>query len=590
MNVRTEFTFFRNTPLTDLENTIHFKSNAERDHYFLSGGHFSKVSYDTGYIFNFVRDRSTVRMPCDYYETQGINYVTWKSNSLKDDRRYYAFVVNIKYVSNGVSEFELIIDGIMTYCQGDFTALIPQQVMIDRQHLPKDEYDRQIMRLRTNSDMLQTKSLEYVHTDWQVFKDLAVLFQCSVDLDSDFGTADNPKLTTSKGTVYDKIASPVDLYYCTYADWQATISKLGPYPWISQNISKIVLVPEDMVSQNNMVPVKTKTKNLDLSKFKRMKNDSKHLTKQMGDLKRLMPAIYDVFHLDKDKEKHLMRSGYCNIELKTFNGQTVPIQPEFLTESLGIDINAFIVTGFDNEIRVHPLKYKTESETGSQHEDFPKLDGTALETSVSYNNFDSVPILVDNYKLSLANNAHQRELTNSQQLTNRLSNVFTGSSDNGIQGRIMDAVSLLSNANPTALMGGITSEYEYYRQQKAQFADMAISSPGVSSMTNTNSFMIANDIFGFAVRYSRIADSDMEVIKRYHQLFGYEQNKLDRLESIETMKVVNFCKFSGNWFLPNTDTNIFKLIKAQLSQGVKFWHNDGSDNPMAQNVGNNTWS
>ena len=56
----TEFTFFKNTPLTNFQNTIHFNSNSERDNHFLNGGHYPTLTSQSDRVFNFIRDRSEV--------------------------------------------------------------------------------------------------------------------------------------------------------------------------------------------------------------------------------------------------------------------------------------------------------------------------------------------------------------------------------------------------------------------------------------------------------------------------------------------------------------------------------------------------
>lgn len=42
----TSFTFFKNTPLIDFQNTIHFDSNSERDDFFLNGNHYETLPLD----------------------------------------------------------------------------------------------------------------------------------------------------------------------------------------------------------------------------------------------------------------------------------------------------------------------------------------------------------------------------------------------------------------------------------------------------------------------------------------------------------------------------------------------------------------
>ena len=72
---QTNFRFFKNTPLIDFQNTIHFSSNAERDSFFLKGNHYPvlKIEHDN---FNYIRDKSSVKISVKYEDMQGVNYCT----------------------------------------------------------------------------------------------------------------------------------------------------------------------------------------------------------------------------------------------------------------------------------------------------------------------------------------------------------------------------------------------------------------------------------------------------------------------------------------------------------------------------------
>ena len=87
---KTEFRFFKNTPLIDFQNTIHFSSNSERDSFFLNGNHYPELSVK-GLDFNFIRDRSQLVLNVSYNDIQGVNYCTFKSDF--ESTRYYAYVI-----------------------------------------------------------------------------------------------------------------------------------------------------------------------------------------------------------------------------------------------------------------------------------------------------------------------------------------------------------------------------------------------------------------------------------------------------------------------------------------------------------------
>src|SRR5699024_9396103 len=94
---QTNFRFFKNTPLIDFQNTIHFGSNSERDAFFLEGGHYSELQVEN-MDFNFIRDRSTIDLPVSYDDMRGVNYCTFKSDF--ENVRYYAYVMSYEYLND----------------------------------------------------------------------------------------------------------------------------------------------------------------------------------------------------------------------------------------------------------------------------------------------------------------------------------------------------------------------------------------------------------------------------------------------------------------------------------------------------------
>lgn len=80
---------FKNTPFTDIVNTIHFSSEAERDEFF--NAHYEKVTFETK--FDMVKDRLVIQAPISPIQTYGVNYARFKSE-YEGDSWYYCFVTN----------------------------------------------------------------------------------------------------------------------------------------------------------------------------------------------------------------------------------------------------------------------------------------------------------------------------------------------------------------------------------------------------------------------------------------------------------------------------------------------------------------
>src|SRR5699024_11934517 len=111
----TDFTFYKNTPFIYFQNTILFDSNEERYNYFNT--HFDNIIFEN-MIFNFIRDRGKIRISTSYHNIAGVNYCKFNSD-FEEDFIYYAYVMDYQYINDNTTELTLLIDGIMTFCQGD---------------------------------------------------------------------------------------------------------------------------------------------------------------------------------------------------------------------------------------------------------------------------------------------------------------------------------------------------------------------------------------------------------------------------------------------------------------------------------------
>ena len=576
---KTNFRFFKNTPLIDFQNTIHFKNDAERDTFFLEGGHYSELQVKD-LEFNFIRQKSTIDIPVSYDDMRGVNYCTFKSDF--ENQRYYAYVINYEYLNPESIRVYLLIDGIMTYTQGNKLESL-SNLSIERQHLPIDEYNRHIWELKNNDDLLKTNSKSYFRTDRIIFSDLLVLITASVDLQADFGTVDNPKMTTSYGKQFDSITAPLNLYACDIDDFNNLMLKLKDYAWISQNIKSLQLIPRVFMEGNLKKLTFASNETLSgvnyLFTVDGVNTNKEPLIRQLKEKSFSMTESYRLFGLDPIQEKHLLRSEYTTSELYNYSGSQLFIDNGQLNELRGLAYEADIITGYTTEMKIFIDQYRAETNLSER-------GGSYVNDALVFDSFDDVPMLIDHFNLSMAKSANQRELAESKLVSNRIANVMDSSAS--LKDRFFDAASLVSNFSPSNLFGKFSDEHEYYRNQKAQQADLALETPSISQQTNGNSFNIANQMFGIHFKYSKPSETEMNKIRKYYLLFGYELNDQSAsLEKIDSMTLANYVQFSGSWSLENADVAIIEMMKAQFENGVRLWHNNNTANPMNQNILNN---
>lgn len=563
----TDFHFYKNTPFTDFSNTVLFESNEERDNYFRSS--FDTSHYTDNRGFNFIRDRGTIRIDSNYFNFRGTNYCSFVSG-IEPNMVYYAYVINYTYINDEVIEVEFLIDGIMTYCQGQ-TLNTFNNLSVARKHLNRNEYNERVSELKMNDDVLKTYTKRYTHDEKLLFDGLDVLMQVSCNLQADFGTVDDPKIETSEGITFDKITSPVNLYVVKRELFNDFMEKLSPYAWITQNIRSVSLIPSILL-EGKLQKVNMTSETFD-GLYKLQNNGTTNYNQfdtALLDISKSMEEMYEIFDLDEEEEKHLLRNEYTTTEIYTYNGQQLFVDNGDLSEKYGLFIRSKYVSGHHNEVALYIDNYKSDED----------VDGAFLNDAIFIREFDDVPILVDNYNLAMSKSANQRQLAESKLVSNRLGNITDGGSDP--ESKFYDASSLITNFSPMNFFGKFVDEYEFYRTQQAEHKDMALNTPTITSQSHGNALGIANDFFGVTVKHAQPNKKEWDKVRTYYNMFGFLVNDENAKLDVFSHTVCNYVKFTGQFMIENADIAIIEMMKAQFENGVRFWHYNGKSRPMEQ--------
>lgn len=103
------------------------------------------------------------------------------------------------------------------------------------------------------SDYVMTRS-RHLSLQSEAFP-LFVVFTCTADLTSDFGTLASPKLNTSKGGLADDVPSGASVYACKGSSYVELMNALSAYPWVTQCIQTLSAMPSDMIPLGSPVTV-----------------------------------------------------------------------------------------------------------------------------------------------------------------------------------------------------------------------------------------------------------------------------------------------------------------------------------------------
>ena len=644
-NNYTNFVFYANTPMTNLSKVMHFGSNKERDDFFDTAFDKYRILDISVRNFNMVRDRLTVRVTYEFDRgtfdknksfvdnMQGVNYCYFYDQNTR--YRYYCQVVKTEYVNDSVTLFYLAMDVITTYFQGDFTSKIGN-VHIIRQHLTQERYDNNLYEL-SNRDALRVSPPRIIFQNhlqlarsWDIKDDgtlvygvdtsgLWLVFQCSSDLSSDFGSIDEPKLVTSSGSIYDYVTSPVDLYCIGINDGNKLFKFLGDYPWIQQNIKTINIIPKDFIDIDDLEKVNGKVITYTYNLFKLKSN----ATSDIKDQSRINSIDVNFSEIDLiintkygmliSKEKHLYNSSYFKFYCTNWAGSSVELLPEKLPErNLKWDIQSII--GYDNKISIFPVGYNSENENSNivySNEKISVPTGEYLNSSLLFTSWDTLPVLIDNYKMSLSNTAYDRKMSEENKLSNQWDNALNGTYDNSLDGRMFSAMNVANTVLGGVLSGGMSgakfgpagalvgagaglggnlmgnwkSEYDYYRQLKAQQDQMKIATPTVINASMGNSFAYKNGVFGISIKLYSASKEDLKRAIKYHRAVGYEWDYYEELGNVNSMSHINYVQFDGEWIMEGVPAEFQKIAKDLFKQGVSLYHNpDRVANPFNQDV------
>lgn len=555
------FKLYKNTLFTDMQNTVHFNSNSERDAFFDREFQGSNVlEFENN--FNFRRDRGTLKVPILFEDLMGYNYCRFVNDF--DGKTYYAYIVSMSYLNDKTTQLDLVIDTVMTYTQGNILENL-QNVEVIRQHLPQNVMFSRMDWLRNNSDMLSTSSMMFTNPTTLGggvrFSEFMYVIQSAVKLDGDFGNENAPKMQSASGTKFDGITTPINIYVCSDSVIEDLMNALADYPWISQNIKTIVKIPKLLIPDG--LPTITCQ---GVSLFV-LGGDGQSNTIELP-FRLSLSALREYLGLRKN-ESYLVRDNVINCYLTDYRGN----QLNFETGKIGVlnNVKLSSIIGAMNEINIFSDEY-------SQRDEDDTKVGLYRDNQMVISQFDNVPVMINNYTLNKANSAYSRQLENSRQISGRV-NTLTDSSAS-LKDRLFSAVSVYSNvfsggltSAPAKAMGLFSDEYEYYRNQKAQFNQWKITPPTVTEGSYANSNLQKTNDYGIWLKVSCVNNDELNNCRRYYGKFGFEAMSNDnQIYSVTSWTYCNWLQFKGNYVIPDMDRELFDVLKTLFEGGVRLYH------------------
>jgi len=215
-------------PLTnDYKHTLYFDSPSSQTSYFKG----KTVSYKQD--FNYQRKDQFIRYPEDYDTllSMGANYVMYK-NTKYDNKYYYAFITDMKYYSDGVTDIYLQTDVMQTWLF-DY-EILPS--FVEREHTDEDTIGGNITPEGVDTGEFITEKV----TETGMFDNLCIVV----------GTTLGPEMQMGGGHLVHGIYSGIDYYYAslTVEGANAINSFIKTYNGREDAIQTIFIAPTELVT------------------------------------------------------------------------------------------------------------------------------------------------------------------------------------------------------------------------------------------------------------------------------------------------------------------------------------------------------
>lgn len=141
--------YLLNVPFTDLTNVLYFANDTDRFEYF-----YNRRIKDEITNFSYIRKDNILKVPFEYDDIIGCNYVMYKNTAYKN-QWFYAFVIDKKYENEGCTSLILKEDSYQTW----ISKVNFYDSFIEREHVTDDTIGKHT--IDENLDVRRSSSRRY---------------------------------------------------------------------------------------------------------------------------------------------------------------------------------------------------------------------------------------------------------------------------------------------------------------------------------------------------------------------------------------------------------------------------------------------
>lgn len=502
--------------------------------------------------FKYIREHRGVKVPVNAEEIGNACYLCFKNQA--SGKWYYAFVTQVIYINPETSLLNFEIDVYQTF----LFEMVIRDCDISREHVANDDF-------KTNTVQEPVDVGDYViaHEEVQVLGDLdsnyPFIILSAIDLLSDPGTLEEPKVTAAQGGVYGGLPSAVRAYLVEPNQWEtssitAIMEALSSYPWVSQSILAIYAVPSFGFSGTVTVRQSAMGFNIGV-----ISDSSSPFRSGAGGALIGWQSKFPSY-----KNKKMYNSQFSFIECLLPNGNRFVLKPEFIKDS------APVVMLVSTLIPAPNFYFYTPDYCGAE-EDF-------LLNANNISGFPCFPVQNNTYPLQTA----QAEATNTLVHSQNRSNIFWDTVGNVVQSVFTgDPLNVLSTGIDA--YKNVRSELQSSERDRQRIGQMQTNVSLTGASGGGLATFIASKKLEILYRWWTVKPEFAEKIEQFFDVYGYKVSRFG-VPNLNSRPRYNYIKCNNVNIYGNIPNEFLQPLRNMFINGFTLWH----DKNNVGTYGNNT--
>lgn len=374
------------------------------------------IPFNVAYQYNYIR---VTNPPQPIHSVSGAPDI---------NRSFYYFIADVKYINPQCTEIQVQLDVWQTfgfdisfgncYIERGHIGIANENVManqgLDFLTVPEG-FD-------LGSDYMPR--LQWIHDIMYRPDDLAssqayqpyVLVVSTTSLIGSYGTENNPKLNTASGNTAESLPNGAEQWlFKSLNDFEEFVGYMSSYPWISQGIVSITLVPRFDLDTSHPFYPNNDTSTAPMYLLDSFIGNPDPTTHYAYPEVISMPGsdgwrdvvMKDAIPVRYKNLKKFLTSPYVMLELTTYHGQPIILKPELMPDN-DIEIWSTLHLAQPNpQMTFIPANYGILKSDGRYGHDFFQAGGEFWDFQTSISNFPQFSLVNNSYIEFMASNAHR---------------------------------------------------------------------------------------------------------------------------------------------------------------------------------------